>query len=144
MVARRSRVTALSKRKRRQSIKRRQVKFRKKTIEVRRAVSERGREHPMARAGIRQPQTAQNLLMESTAIRRFKYYIEEKRLRIWFVSKGVYDYFNVPESVVLDFANAQSKGRYFHNNIYGEWEGKPNQHPGVMRLNSAYDFKRIR
>ena len=117
MVAKRHRVTAVSKRQRRQSIKRSQVKFRKKTLEVRRAVSQRGRTHPMEHAGMDQPQTPQMTLMESTAIRRFKYFIEEKRLRIWFVSNHVYDYFNVPESIVLDLSQASSKGRFFYYNI---------------------------
>jgi len=90
------------------------------------------------------PEQPQDVLMESTAIRRFKYFIEEKRLRIWFTTKHVYDYFNVPESVVITFAQAQSKGRYFHQNIYGEWVGKPNQHPGVMKLIPDYQYERIR
>ena len=68
------------------------------------------------------PEQPQDLLMESTAIRRFKYYIEENRLRIWFVTKGVYDYFKVPESVVITLAQAQSKGRYFYYNIRTSFE----------------------
>ena len=68
------------------------------------------------------PEQPQDLLMESTAIRRFKYFIEENRLRIWFVKKGVYDYFKVPESVVITLAQAQSKGRYFYYNIRTSFE----------------------
>ena len=127
MVARRHKVKKISTRQRRKSIQRRQVKFKKKTIEVRRAVSQRGTKSMMEHPAMDQPQLPQNVLQESTAIKRFKYFIDEKRLRIWFVSKGVYDYYNVPESVVLDFANAQSKGRYFYYNI-----------------RTSYEFKRIR
>jgi len=132
MVTKRRRMTAVSKRQRRVSIKRAQVRFRKKTIEVRRPVSRRHRPHVMARPGVGQPQTPQALLMESTAIKRFKYYIEERRLRIWFVKGGVYDYYNVPESVALDLSQASSKGRYFYYNIRQVWD-KP-----------LIDFRRIR
>ena len=127
MVSRRKRVTAVTKRKRRLAIKRAQVRFRKKTIEVRRAVSVRGRPHMMARPALGQPEGPQDVLLRSTSIRRFKYFIEEKRLRIWFVSKGVYDYYNVPEGVVLDLSQAPSKGRYTYYNI-----------------RTTYKFKRIR
>lgn len=127
MVSRRKRVTAVTKRKRRLAIKRAQVRFRKKTIEVRRAVSVRGRPHVMARPALGQPEQPQDVLLESTAIRRFKYYIEERRLRIWWVEGGVYDYFNVPEGVVLDLSQAPSKGRYVYYNI-----------------RTSYKFRRIR
>lgn len=133
-------IKPISARQRRKSIQRSQVKFGKSTIQVRRAVSARGRTHMMEEAGMEQPQQPQNVLMESTAIRKFKYWTTQKRLRIWFVSKGVYDYFNVPESVVLDLAQSQSKGRYFHDNIYGYWSGKP----GRMVLHPDYQFRRIR
>ena len=127
MVAKRHRVTAVSKRKRRLALKRSQARVGRKTIQVRRAVSLRARTHPMEQAAPSQPQQAQDLLMRSTAIRKFKYWIEEKRLRIWFVSKGVYDYYQVPESVVITLSQAQSKGRYFYYNI-----------------RTTYEFRRIR
>ena len=117
MVAKRHKVSKVSARKRRQSLKRSQVRVRKSHLEVRRAVSQRGRTHPMEAPLPGMPEGPQELLMESTAIKRFKYYIEERRLRIWFVKKGVYDYFKVPESVVIALAQAQSKGRYFYYNI---------------------------
>ena len=95
-----------------------------KTIEVKQAVSRRGRTHEMEAPLPGMPETPQDMLMESTAIKRFKYYFKEKRLRIWFVKKGVYDYYGVPESVVLHLANAPSKGRYFYYNIRTSY-GKP-------------------
>ena len=117
IASRPKRVSAVTKRKRRQSFKRSQARVSKKTIQVRRAVSQRGRTHPMEHAGMDQPDSPQDVLMASTAIRKFKYWIEQKRLRIWFVSKGVYDYYQVPESVVITLSQAQSKGRYFYYNI---------------------------
>lgn len=117
MVAKRHKVSAISKRKRRQSLKRSQVRFKRKTIEVRRAVSLRGRTHPMEAPLLGMPQQPQKVLMASTAIRRFKYDIEKKVLRIWWVEGGVYDYYNVPESVVIELSQAQSKGRYVYYNI---------------------------
>ena len=86
----------------------------------------RGRTGVMEAALPDMPQQPQKLLLESTAIRRFKYTIDNETLRIWFVEGGVYDYYNVPESVVLTLADAQSKGRYFYYNI-----------------RTSYDFRRI-
>ena len=127
MAARRHRPTALSKRKRRQARKRATLRISSKKIEVKRVVSRRGRTHPMEAPLPGMPEQPQKLLLDSTAIRRFKYFIEQKRLRIWFVEGGVYDYYNVPESVVLTLADAQSKGRYFYYNI-----------------RTSYEFRRIR
>ena len=127
MVVKRHRVTPVTKRKRRQTIKRSQVKFRKASIEVRRPVSQRGRTHPMEAPMPGMPEQPQKVLLESSAIKRFKYNIDKKVLRIWFVEGGVYDYYKVPESVVLTLADAQSKGRYFYYNI-----------------RTSYDFRRIR
>lgn len=127
MVARRQRVTAVSKRKRRQSLKRSQLRIRKRTLEVKRVVSPRGRTHPMEAPVPGMPQQPQTVLLASTAIRGFKYYIEEERLRIWWVEGGVYDYYKVPESVVITLSQAQSKGRFVYYNI-----------------RTSYEFKRIR
>ena len=127
-----NRLRLITARQRRKSIKRSQLKIKKGTLEVRRAVSQRARTHPMEAAGVGQPQTPQKLLMESTAIKRFKYWIEKRRLRIWFVEGGVYDYYDVPESTVIELSQAQSKGRYFYYNIRQVWD-KP-----------ITDFKRIR
>ena len=127
MVARRHKVKTVSKRQLRKSRKKSQVKYRKTTLEVKRAVSRRGTEHKMQHPALDQPQQPQNLLQESTAIRRFKYYIDERRLRIWWVEGGVYDYYDVPESVVNNLIDAHSKGRYVYYNI-----------------RTSYEFKRIR
>ena len=107
----------VSKRQVRQSIKKSQLKIRKTTLEVKKVVSMRGRSQMMEQAPMDQPQAPQTLLMDSTAIRKFKYWTEEERLRIWFVSGHVYDYYKVPESVVISLSRAQSKGRYFYYNI---------------------------
>ena len=118
---------SIIKRQRLKHLKRVQTRIGRKTIEVRKLVSQRGRTHPMEAPLPGMPQTGQELLLDSTALRRFKYWIDEKRLRIWFVEGGVYDYYNVPESVVITLSQAQSKGRYFYYNIRLE-----------------YNFKRIR
>ena len=70
------------------------------------------------------PEQPQKVLLESTAIRRFKYFINKKTLRIWWVEGGVYDYYNVPESVVIELSQAQSKGRYVYYNIRTSYEYK--------------------
>lgn len=127
MAAKRHKISKISKRQRRLSIKKGQIKVRKTTLEVRRPISQRGRTHPMEAPLPGMPEQPQALLLQSTAIRRFKYWIDQRRLRIWFVEKGVYDYYNVPESTVITLSQAQSKGRYFYYNI-----------------RTTYEFKRIR
>lgn len=114
-------VKPVSARQMRKSVQRSQIRFRKKTIEVRRPISMRGRTHPMEAPLPGMPETPQALLMDSTAIRRFKYDMDTKILRIWFVSKHVYDYYDVPESVVITLAQAQSKGSFFYYNIRTEY-----------------------
>jgi len=100
-----------------------------KTIQQKRVVSMRGRTSLMQEEapGMTQLQLPQDILLYSTAIKKFKYDLKTQTLRIWFVKKGVYDYYNVPESVVLEFSRAQSKGHYFYYNI-----------------RTSYDFMRIR
>ena len=131
---------AISARKIRKSVQRSQLRIRKRTLEVRRAVSLRGRTQLMEAPSPGQPEQAQGVLAESTAIRRFKYFIEDRRLRIWFTSGHVYDYRNVPESVVIILAQAQSKGRTFHELIYGTWVGKSPH----KQLISEFPYVRIR
>lgn len=124
----------------RKSIKRGQLKVRKTTLEVRRPRSLRGRTQLMEAPALGQPIQPQDLLVGSTALRRFKYYIEQQRLRVWFTTGHVYDYLKVPESVVLILASAQSKGRTFHELIYGHWSGKK----GSMIYHPNYNYRRIR
>lgn len=124
----------------RKSITRGQLRVRKTTLEVRRVISLRGRTHLLEAPAPGQPQQAQILLAESTAIRRFKYWIDQQRLRIWFTTGHVYDFFAVPEGIVTTLSRAQSAGRTFHDLIYGHWTGKsPNKqyHPN-------YNYVRIR
>lgn len=123
----RHRPNSVTKRQIRQTVKKGQLRIRKKTLEVRRPISQRGRTHPMEAPIPGMPEIPQTLLLDSTAIKRFKYWIDQNRLRIWFVKKGVYDYYDVPESVVIILAQAQSKGNFFYYNI-----------------RTTYDFKRIR
>jgi hypothetical protein len=51
--------------------------------------------------------------VESEAIARVEYRPREQRMRVWFESGGLYDYFAVPGRVYEDFIGADSKGRYF-------------------------------
>ena len=123
----RYRVTPVTKRKVRQAKKRATLRISSRKIEAKRVVSQRGRTGVMEAALPDMPQQPQKLLLDSTAIRKFRYTIDNEKLRIWFVEGGVYDYFHVPESVVMILAGAQSKGRYFYYNI-----------------RTSYEFERIR
>lgn len=61
--------------------------------------------------------------VESTAISRIGYDPEEKVLLIQFKESGVYYcYYEVPKSVYLDFIAAESIGRYFNQEIKGQYD----------------------
>lgn len=115
----------VSKRGVRKVTRRSQLKIGVKTIQMREVVSQRGRTHPMEAPLPGMPELPQDVSMRSTAISRFKYYFKEKRLKIWFVNGGAYNYFDVPESVVILFGQAQSKGRFFVQNIRNEYKFAP-------------------
>ena len=102
-----------------------QLKMGIKTIQMKAVVSQRGRTHAMEAALPGMPETSQDVLMASTAIKRFKYDLKTKTLKIWFVNGGAYNYFDVPESIVLNFAQAQSKGRFFVQNIRNDYKFAP-------------------
>ena len=89
MAARRHRISPVTKRKRRQARKRATLRISSRKIEAKRVVSKRGRTHPMEAPVPGMPEQPQKLLLDSTAIRRFRYNIEKKVLRIWFVEGGV-------------------------------------------------------
>ena len=115
-------VEKVSERQVRKTARRSQAQIGMKTIQVKELVSQRGRTHWMQEEapGMTTTHPEQDVLMHSTAIAKFKYYLKEKRLRLWWKGKRklwVYDYYEVPESVVLTFAQAQSKGNYAYYNI---------------------------
>ena len=117
----------ISQAQRRKSARKSQLRVGIRKIEMKKAISMRGRTHPMEAPLPGMPSTAQLLLMESAVIKRFKYNLKSKVLRVWFVSRHIYDYYDVPESVVISFGQAQSKGRFFYYNV-----------------RTSYDFSRIR
>jgi len=111
----------------RKSARKSQLRIGLKKIEMKKVISPRGRTHPMEAPLPGMPEEPQALLMESTVISRFKYNLKTKTLRIWFQSRHIYDYYDVPESVVMLLDQAQSKGRFFYYNI-----------------RTTYTFRRIR
>ncbi|KKN03519.1 hypothetical protein LCGC14_1106860 [marine sediment metagenome] len=66
-----------------------------------------------------QPTSAQNIVLESTAIAAFRYAPNRKILEITFVSGAIYQYHGVDLLTVEKLASpfTRSKGRYFVNNI---------------------------
>lgn len=56
---------------------------------------------------------------DSSNIARFRYNSEAGTLEIEFQKGGVYQYFDVPESVSEQLGLASSKGQYFATNIKG-------------------------
>ena len=55
--------------------------------------------------------------MPSTAIRGFSYLPQRRELRVEFVTRRVYVYFDVPAKTVEEFRAAESKGRHFNTHI---------------------------
>lgn len=58
----------------------------------------------------------------SSSIRSVGYEDEESALEIEFQSGGVYRYADVPDEVYRGLLSASSHGRYFHDEIRGEYE----------------------
>jgi len=56
---------------------------------------------------------------ESTNISRFRYETETLTLEIEFKNNNVYQYFDVPEPTYVAFCQADSKGKFFSQNIRG-------------------------
>ena len=45
--------------------------------------------------------------VQSTAVRAISYSLQDRTLIVWFISGGVYKYFDVPESLYEKFLSAQ-------------------------------------
>lgn len=56
---------------------------------------------------------------ESSNIARFRYEAETLSLEIEFKDGSVYQYFDVPEPVYDAFCQADSKGKFLHQNLRG-------------------------
>jgi len=65
----------------------------------------------------------EELFVDSSAmITRIKYYFERSLLEVQFRSNAqVWHYFDFPESLWHDFKGADSKGKYFHAYIRGQY-----------------------
>lgn len=59
--------------------------------------------------------------VESTTVAGYCYFPEQQTLHIEFRSGQAYQYFDVPEQVVHDLANAESKGRFLNEVIKGTY-----------------------
>lgn len=69
------------------------------------------------------PKEPQPRELQSSAIASMGYDKDEQILEIEFVDGGTYHFYGVSHNLWRSFQLAQSKGRFFHNNIYGEWVG---------------------
>lgn len=58
----------------------------------------------------------------SSAIESVGYDEEDAILEVEFRHGGVYEYFDVPEEVYRDLLTADSRGRYYHDNVRGEYD----------------------
>ena len=94
---------------------------------------------PFAKPPKDQPQGVQDYFLGSRAIRRYAYDPDSGILEVVFTTGYGYQFFDVPYSVWLNFRMAQSKGRFFMNQIYGHWTGKK----GSMTYHPNYRYVRI-
>ncbi len=60
--------------------------------------------------------------VSSTNIRSIGYDVDSKILEIEFHAGGVYQYFNVPQTIYSSLMGASSHGSYFHKYIKGKYE----------------------
>ena len=60
--------------------------------------------------------------VSSSNIRSIGYDTESRTLEIEFHSGGIYQYFNVPESVYNALMSASSHGSYFHRHIKDQYQ----------------------
>jgi len=60
--------------------------------------------------------------VRSSNIHSIGYDIESKVLEIEFRTGGIYQYFNVPESIYNALISAPSHGSYFHRHIKGRYQ----------------------
>lgn len=60
--------------------------------------------------------------VSSSQIKQIGYDDITKKLRVFFNTGGIYDYYEVPETIWESFKNADSKGIFFSTNIKGIYE----------------------
>ena len=86
------------------------------------------------------PQSVQDYFLGSRAIRRMAYNPDSAILEIVFQNGYHYQFFNIPINLWINFQMAQSKGRFFHDQIYGYWSGPK----GSMTYHPNYQYRRLR
>lgn len=59
----------------------------------------------------------EKMKLASSNLKSFSYNEEDELLDVWFRSGGVYRYSNIPRDVVDEMKFAESRGRYFWQNI---------------------------
>ena len=65
---------------------------------------------------------ADSTSMPSSVIKGLRYDEASRRLRVWFVSGSVYDYFAVPEPLARAFVASRSKGRFFSQHVRDRYD----------------------
>lgn len=61
-------------------------------------------------------------IKNSSMILRADYDPMLESLKIYFKSGGIYEYCGVPKSLLTELAEAESAGKFFHNNIQGKYD----------------------
>lgn len=108
-------------------------------------ISPRGRElekgvvSPSGQVPEGMPQSAQDYFLSSRAIRRMAYDQKRKILEIIFQNGYGYHFYSVPENVWINMKAAQSKGKFFMDQIYGIWIGPK----GSMKYFPNFTYRRI-
>ena len=108
-------------------------------------ISPRGRElekgvvRPSEQPPEGMPQSAQDYFLSSRAIRRMAYDDTRNILEIIFQNGYGYHFYSVPVSVWENMKAAQSKGKFFMDQIYGVWVGPK----GNMKYFPNFTYRRI-
>ncbi len=79
---------------------------------------------PLSQPAANMPQSPQDYFLLSRAIKNYAYDAKKGVLEIQFTTGAVYQFGGVPRGIWERFKDSASKGRYFHDRIYGTWTGQ--------------------
>ncbi len=117
----------------------RQVEVHAHVISPRGRKLEKGVVSPEGIAPEGMPQSVQDYFLSSRSIRRMAYDYKHNILEIIFQNGYGYHFYSVPVNVWENMKVAQSKGKFFMDQIYGIWIGPK----GNMKYFPNFTYRRI-
>lgn len=104
-----------------------------------RALDVKGMYDPQGKIAKGMPLSKQDYFLLSRSIRYMGYDRRRSILEIHFIGGSKYQFLKVPEVVWEALQMAQSKGKYFHEHIYGYWSGKE----GAKVYHPVYSYRKV-